>query len=55
MAGFFMFASPALAAAPSLDKFFNHFLMAMDHQGITGLDIIGYGNYGWATTESSRC
>ncbi len=39
-----------------LDKFtsnktlFNHFLMAMDHQGITGLDISGYGNYGWATT-----
>jgi TRAP-type C4-dicarboxylate transport system substrate-binding protein len=29
---------------------FNHFLMAMDHQGITGLDITGYGNYGWATT-----
>jgi len=39
-----------------LDKFiadkqlFNHFLMAMDHQGIMGLDITGYGNYGWATT-----
>lgn len=39
-----------------LDKFisnkalFDHFLMAMDHQGITGLDITGYGNYGWATT-----
>ncbi|THB75881.1 MAG: TRAP transporter substrate-binding protein [Desulfobacteraceae bacterium] len=32
-------------------KLFNHFLMAMDHQGITGLDITGYGNYGWATTE----
>lgn len=31
-------------------KLFNHFLMAMDHQGITGLDITGYGNYGWATT-----
>ncbi|MFH1153531.1 MAG: TRAP transporter substrate-binding protein [Pseudomonadota bacterium] len=30
---------------------FNHFLNAMDHQGITGLDITGYGNYGWATTE----
>lgn len=29
---------------------FNHFLMAMDHQGISGLDISGYGNYGWATT-----
>ena len=39
-----------------LDKFvnsgqlFDHFLMAMDHQGIMGLDITGYGNYGWATT-----
>jgi TRAP-type C4-dicarboxylate transport system substrate-binding protein len=38
-----------------LDKFvasgqiFEHFLMAMDHQGIMGLDITGYGNYGWAT------
>ena len=31
-------------------KLFNHFLMGMDHQGITGLDITGYGNYGWATT-----
>ncbi|MFH2067824.1 MAG: TRAP transporter substrate-binding protein [Pseudomonadota bacterium] len=31
-------------------KLFNHFLMAMDHQGIIGLDITGYGNYGWATT-----
>jgi hypothetical protein len=25
-------------------------MMAMDHQGIMGLDITGYGNYGWATT-----
>ena len=39
-----------------LDKFisnkelFGHFLNAMDHQGITGLDITGYGHYGWATT-----
>ena len=39
-----------------LDKFinsgqlFDHFLMAMDHQGIMALDITGYGNYGWATT-----
>ncbi|MBF0226470.1 MAG: TRAP transporter substrate-binding protein [Desulfobacterales bacterium] len=31
-------------------KLFNHFMMAMDHQGIIGLDITGYGNYGWATT-----
>ena len=43
-----------------LDKFagnetlFNHFLNAMDHQGITGIDITGYGNYGWATTEPVR-
>ena len=40
-----------------LDKFinsgqlFDHFLMAMDHQGIIALDITGYGNYGWATTK----
>ena len=32
------------------EKLFSHFLNAMDHQGITGLDITGYGNYGWATT-----
>ena len=38
-----------------LDKFvanetlFSHFMNAMDHQGIMGLDITGYGNYGWAT------
>ncbi|MBW1893947.1 MAG: TRAP transporter substrate-binding protein [Deltaproteobacteria bacterium] len=32
------------------EKLFGHFLMAMDHQGIMGLDITGYGNYGWATT-----
>jgi TRAP-type C4-dicarboxylate transport system substrate-binding protein len=39
-----------------LDKFvnsgqlFDHFLMAMDHQGIMAIDISSYGNYGWATT-----
>ena len=39
-----------------LDRFvgsgtlFDHYMMAMDHQGISGLDITGYGNYGWATT-----
>lgn len=39
-----------------LDRFiasgalYDHFMMAMDHQGIVGLDITGYGNYGWATT-----
>lgn len=38
-----------------LDKFiankplFDHFMRAMDHQGIIGMDITGYGNYGWAT------
>lgn len=32
-------------------KLFEHFLMAMDHQGIIALDITGYGNYGWATTK----
>jgi TRAP-type C4-dicarboxylate transport system substrate-binding protein len=43
-----------------LDKFvgsgelFDHFMMAMDHQGIMGLDITGYGNYGWATTQPVR-
>lgn len=31
-------------------ELFDHYMMAMDHQGITGLDITGYGNYGWATT-----
>lgn len=43
-----------------LDKFiasgelFNHFMRAMEHQGIIGLDITGYGNYGWATTKPVR-
>ncbi len=32
-------------------KLFDHYMMAMDHQGIIGLDITGYGNYGWATTK----
>jgi TRAP-type C4-dicarboxylate transport system substrate-binding protein len=32
-------------------KLFDHFMMAMDHQGIIGLDITGYGNYGWATND----
>ena len=31
-------------------KLFDHFLMAMDHQGIMAVDIASYGNYGWATT-----
>ncbi len=33
---------------------FEHFMNAMDHQGIIGLDITGYGNYGWATTRPVR-
>lgn len=43
-----------------LDKFvgsgqlFDHFMNAMDHQGIIGLDITGYGNYGWATIDPVR-
>ncbi len=43
-----------------LDKFisnkalFDHFLMAADHQGMTALDITGYGNYGWATNNPVR-
>jgi TRAP-type C4-dicarboxylate transport system substrate-binding protein len=35
-------------------KLFDHYMMAMDHQGIMGLDITGYGNYGWATTKPVR-
>mgnify|MGYP003572026253 FL=1 len=30
---------------------YNHFLMAMDHQGIMALDVTTYGSYGWASTE----
>ena len=43
-----------------LDRFiqnealFNHFLMAMDHQGISGLGVTTYGSYGWATTQPIR-
>ncbi|MBU2429968.1 MAG: TRAP transporter substrate-binding protein [Proteobacteria bacterium] len=43
-----------LDAFTSDKKLFNHFLNAMDHQGITGLDITGYGTYGWATTTPVR-
>jgi TRAP-type C4-dicarboxylate transport system substrate-binding protein len=35
-------------------KYFDHFLNAMDHQGIMGLDITTYGNYGWASTTPIR-
>ncbi len=31
-------------------KLFQHFLDGMEHQGIMGLDVTGYGQYGWATT-----
>lgn len=33
---------------------FDHFLRAMEHQGIMGLDITSYGEYGWATTTPVR-
>ena len=33
------------------EKLFQHYMMATDHIGIIGLDITGYGNYGWATTK----
>ena len=32
-------------------KLFEHYMRSMEHQGIIGLDITGYGNYGWATTN----
>ncbi len=35
-------------------KIFDHYMMAMDHQGIMGIDITTYGNYGWATTKPVR-
>ncbi|VEN74559.1 C4-dicarboxylate ABC transporter substrate-binding protein [Candidatus Desulfarcum epimagneticum] len=38
----------------SSGKLFDHYMMAMNHQGIIGLDITGYGNYGWATTTPVR-
>ena len=33
---------------------FDHFMMAMDQHGIIGLDITGFGAYGWATTTPVR-
>jgi len=36
------------------EKLFGHFMNAMEHQGIMGLDITTYGNYGWATTTPVR-
>lgn len=32
------------------EKLYQHFLDGMKHQGIMGVDITGYGQYGWATT-----
>ncbi len=43
-----------------LDKFvankelFDHFLASAEDKGIMGVDISGYGNYGWATTKPVR-
>jgi TRAP-type C4-dicarboxylate transport system substrate-binding protein len=43
-----------------LDKFvnnkalFQYFLDGMLHQGVMGVDITGYGNYGWASTVPIR-
>lgn len=43
-----------------LDKFvaagdiYQHFLDSMEHQGIMGVDISAYGQYGWATTTPVR-
>lgn len=31
-------------------RLFDHFLMAMDHQGIMAIDVTTYGTYGWAST-----
>jgi len=31
-------------------KLYKHFLAGMEHQGIIGLGVTGYGQYGWATT-----
>jgi len=32
-------------------KLFEHYMNAMDHQGIMGLDITAYGSYGWASKK----
>ncbi len=43
-----------------LDKFienkelFDHFLAGAEDKGVMGVDITGYGNYGWATTKPVR-
>jgi TRAP-type C4-dicarboxylate transport system substrate-binding protein len=33
---------------------FDHFLAGAEDKGVIGLDITGYGNYGWATTKPVR-
>jgi TRAP-type C4-dicarboxylate transport system substrate-binding protein len=35
-------------------KLFEHFLNGMNHQGIMGVDITSYGQYGWATVIPVR-
>ena len=35
-------------------KLFQHFLDGMKHQGIMGVNVTGYGQYGWATTKPVR-
>ncbi len=49
---------PFLVNTPEkLDKFvankeiFEHFLAGMDHQGIMGVDVTGYGPYSWISTK----
>ena len=43
-----------------LDRFvrsgnpFEHMLAAMESKGIVGVDVVGYGSYGWATTRPVR-
>jgi TRAP-type C4-dicarboxylate transport system substrate-binding protein len=32
------------------EKLFSHFLDGMRHQGLMGVDVTAYGQYGWATT-----
>ncbi len=32
-------------------EYWQYFLDGMKHQGIMGIDITGYGNYGWATVD----
>ncbi|MFH1137907.1 MAG: TRAP transporter substrate-binding protein [Pseudomonadota bacterium] len=36
------------------EKMFQHFLDGMKHQGIIGVNVSSYGQYGWATTKPVR-